>query len=570
MVPKSVGDAAASRPPRIRACPLCDGNRLYYALSVDGHRLERCKDCHFMLLNPQPSDAELAAIYTETYFLGDGSARCRQRASEMKRATARRYLDQICRYRGGEGGRLLEIGCGSGELLLEACARGYQATGVEIAPAAAERARATVPAATVLCTRPDDIDLPSGSFDVCMLCDVIEHVRDPLKILRHLRGLLKPDGVLYIATPSLGSWSARLLGNRWMEFKVEHLSLFRRTTMQNLLYRAGFRQVIIGPGWKVLNLGYVADHFARYPVPLLSTLVRLAARMMPRRLRERNFAVVASGMAVCARPASVSERTRLSVIVPAYNEAATFDVLMGRLLNKELPGVDVEIIVVESNSTDGTRERALAYRNHPRVRLVLEERPRGKGHAVRAGLEHATGDFVLIQDADLEYDLHDYEALLEPLLTGRTMFVLGARHGGRALTMRRFAGQPLLSGFLNLGHVFFTTVVNLLFGLRLRDPLTMYKVFRRDCLAGLTFECNGFEFDYELLVKLVRKGVRPLEVPVNYRARSFREGKKISMIRDPLRGLWALARLRVMRIDPLGEIARQHAAGDRIPARKAA
>jgi SAM-dependent methyltransferase len=567
---RSVGDAEASRPPRVGACPVCQGKRLYYAFSIGEHRLERCEDCDFMLLNPQPSDAELTAIYTDTYFIGDGSERSKERVSEMKRSTARRYLDDVRRYRGREGGRLLEIGCGSGDLLLEACARGYRATGVEIAPAAAETARARVPAATVLCALPDDIDLPAGSFDVCVLCDVIEHVRDPLRVLRHLRALLKSDGVLYIATPALDSWSARLLRNRWMEFKVEHLSLFRTTTMQNILYRAGFGQVVIGPGWKVLNLGYVADHFARYPVPLVTPLVRLVAGLTPRPLREWNVPVVASGMAVCARPAAIVERPKLSVIVPAYNEAATFDAVLGQLVNKELPGVDVEIVVVESNSTDGTRERALAYRDQPRVRVVLEERPRGKGHAVRTGLAHATGDFVLIQDADLEYDLHDYEALLEPLLHGRAMFVLGARHGGAALKMRQFAGQRLLSGFLNLGHVFFTTLVNLLFGLRLRDPFTMYKVFRRDCLAGLTFECDRFDFDYELLVKLVRKGVRPLEVPVNYRSRSFGEGKKVSIIRDPLTWLWVLARLRLMRVDPLGDIARQQAGRADLPTQAAA
>jgi SAM-dependent methyltransferase len=571
MVLKSVDDEAAGRPPRAAACPVCQSKRLYYAFSIDGHRLERCADCCFMLLNPQPSDAELAAIYTDSYFLGDGSAESKQRVSDMKRATARRYLDEVQRYRGNTGGRLLEIGCGSGDLLLEAHSGGYEVTGVEISSAAAETARARVPDARVVCAQPDTVELPRGSFDVCMLCDVIEHVRDPLRVLEHLRELLKPDGVLYIATPALDSWSSRLLKNRWMEFKVEHLSLFRTATMQYLLYRAGFGQVVIGPGWKVLNLGYVADHFARYPVPVVSSLVQVVARLTPRPLRELNVPVVASGMAVCARPATVVGRPKLSVIVPAYNEAATFDALMRQLVKKELPGMDVEIIVVESNSNDGTRERALAYRDHPRVRLVLEDRPRGKGHAVRAGLDQATGDFILIQDADLEYDLHDYEALLEPLLHGRTMFVLGARHGGTAWKMRQFAGQRMLSGFFNLGHIFFTTLVNVLFGLRLKDPFTMYKVFRRDCLAGLTFACNRFDFDYELLVKLVRKGVRPLEVPVNYRSRSFGEGKKVSMIRDPLTWLWALVRLRLMKVDPLGDIAREQARrADSLSAREAA
>src|SRR5262249_5980434 len=165
-------------------------------------------------------------------------------------------------------------------------------------------------------------------------------------------------------------------------------------------------------------------------------LVRFVASLTPRWLRHRNVPVVASGMTVLARPGAIAARPRLSVVVPAYNEAGSFAALMKSLLDKQLPGLDIEVVVVESNSTDGTRELARRLASHPRVRLILEDRPRGKGHAVRAGLTHATGDFILIQDADLEYDMEDYDALLEPLQQGRACFVLGARHGGGALKMR--------------------------------------------------------------------------------------------------------------------------------------
>jgi glycosyltransferase involved in cell wall biosynthesis len=262
-----------------------------------------------------------------------------------------------------------------------------------------------------------------------------------------------------------------------------------------------------------------------------------------------------------------SNKQKLSVIVPAYNEAGTFDTLVQGLLGKQLPGMDIEVVIVESNSTDGTRRMARCYRHHPRVKLLLEDRPRGKGHAVRTGLRQATGDFILIQDADLEYDLDDYEALLEPLRQGRASFVLGARHGGSAFKMRRFEKQKLLSAFLNAGHLLFTALVNVLFGLRLSDPFTMFKVFRRDCLAGLTFECNRFDFDFELLIKLVRRGHMPLEIPVNYRSRSFRQGKKVSMLRDPWTWLWALARLRLLRSDSVAEVAEPLSAPVQFPFR---
>jgi glycosyltransferase involved in cell wall biosynthesis len=249
-------------------------------------------------------------------------------------------------------------------------------------------------------------------------------------------------------------------------------------------------------------------------------------------------------------------RQKLSVIMPAYNEASSFAKVVDAVLDKTLPGLDIELIIVESKSTDGTRELAMKYGAHPRVKLILEETPRGKGHAVRSGLEAADGDYILIQDADLEYDIEDYDALLEPLVEGREAFVLGSRHSGSVWKMRQFSGQMLLSGFLNFGHWFFAMLVNVLFGQRLKDPFTMFKVFRRDCLYGLNFKCNRFDFDFELLVKLVRKGYRPLELPVNYRSRSFKEGKKVSMIRDPLTWLAVLFRLRIEKIDPLGEVER--------------
>jgi hypothetical protein len=115
--------------------------------------------------------------------------------------------------------------------------------------------------------------------------------------------------------------------------------------------------------------------------------------------------------------------------------------------------------------------------------------------------------------------------------------------------MRRFVGQPLLAFVLNLGHWFFTFLINTMFGQRLRDPFTMFKVFRRECLHGLRFECDRFDFDFELLIKLLRKGYRPIEIPVNYVSRAFTEGKKVSMVHDPPTWLRALVKYRFSRLD---------------------
>ena len=404
-----------------------------------------------------------------------------------------------------------------------------------------------------------DAKLPDSHFDVCVLNDVIEHVRDPLAFLREVHRVLRPGGTIFIATPSLDSWSARVMKERWMEWKPEHLTYFNRGNIQTALLKAGFQNVLVQPGWKILSFDYVKSHFDKFQVPLVTPTLRALGRLLPESSKTKPRRVVASGMVVFARK-SEPVRPRLSVVVPAYNESATLKPMMDALVRKEIPGLDIEIVLVESNSTDGTRDIALAYAEHPRVKVILEEKPRGKGHAVRTGLAAATGHYVLIQDADLEYDLEDYDSLVQPLMSGRHAFVLGSRHGGKNIwKMRKFAGQRSVSTFLNFGHWLFTTLINVLFLRRLRDPFTMFKVFRRDCLYGLRFSCNRFDFDYELLIRLMQKGYDPVEIPVNYRSRSFKEGKKVSMWRDPITWLQALARLRFSKVDTLAEVERLRA-----------
>ncbi len=515
--------------------------------------------------NPQPSDGELAAIYTDSYFLGTAPADQRSgphfeaEVNALKRATASSYLDRIERFCGWtaesrKGKRLLEVGSGLGNMLMEARARGYDVTGVEYGAALVARANVRLGDPVVVQGTVDSAPLAEGSFDVCVFADVIEHTRDPLAAMTRAWDMLGAGGVLFVATPSLDSWSARWMKQNWMEFKTEHLFYFDSRTLESLLVRAGFEDVRIARGRKTLSPGYVIAHFDRFPVPVISPLGRFARAMLPRVLLQQRVAVVASGIDVMARKAAHGpldrRRARLSVVMPVYNERATFTEVATQLVAKEIAGLELELVIVESNSSDGTREEVRRFEGHDRVMVVYEARPRGKGHAVRTGLQHATGDFILIQDADLEYDLNDYELLLEPLRTFRTAFVLGARHGmdGTTWKMRHFTDQVFLSQVMNFGHLFFTALFNVVYGQRLRDPFTMYKVFRRDCISGLTFESNRFDFDWELVGKLVRAGYTPLEIPVNYSSRSFKEGKKVSLWRDPFTYVRACLKYRFVRL----------------------
>ena len=234
---------------------------------------------------------------------------------------------------------------------------------------------------------------------------------------------------------------------------------------------------------------------------------------------------------VSARIGQQRKRPLLSVIMPVFNERATFNEAITRVLAKDVPGVDKRILIVESNSTDGTKELVASYLGHQDIDIIWQPTPKGKGHAVREGLAAATGDIILIQDADLEYDVDDYDALIEELTSWRTSFVLGSRHVGD-WKIRKFIDTPVIADLFNLGHTFFTGLLNMLLRTSIKDPFTMYKVFHRDCIHGLNFRCKRFDFDHELVIKLFRKGFHPVEIPVNYTARSFSEGKKVSIIKD--------------------------------------
>lgn len=341
----------------------------------------------------------------------------------------------------------------------------------------------------------------AGSHDGAAILFQLERADNPVTMLERIHTALAPGAALLVATPSLDSWPSRLLRGQWSEWIPEHRYYFDSRTIQSLLLRAGFSQIEI-----------TAD---RRSSSMLVTALRAERR---------------------ARPV-------LSIVMPVFNERATFERTLEAVLAKELDGVDKELVIVESRSTDGTRELVQRYEGQAGVRIILEDRPRGKGAAVRTGLQHATGDIVLIQDADDEYDVNDYDALIEPILSYQHAFVLGSRHTG-SWKVRTFADQPAVATFFNFGHVLFRTALNVMYGQKLDDPFTMYKVLRRDCLHRLHFECNRFDFDFELVIKLLRKGYVPVEIPVNYRSRSFSEGKKVSAFRDPLTWIRALVKYR--------------------------
>ncbi len=243
------------------------------------------------------------------------------------------------------------------------------------------------------------------------------------------------------------------------------------------------------------------------------------------------------------------QEPRLSIVVPMYNEERTADELLTLLINHKWI-MDVELIIVESNSKDGTRAIAQKHAdaNPGLVKLILEEKPMGKGNAVLNGLKSATGNYYAIQDGDLEYKVEDYDRLLRPIADQEALFVLGSRYRKDDWKMRKFSEggsrNSIIAGYLNIGQKLLTGVINIACGSKMTDPFTMYKIFHKDCMYGINFEGGKFGLDWEIVTRFLRKGYKPVEMQVSYNARSYSEGKKVDLIGNPLEGLRALWRSR--------------------------
>ncbi len=228
---------------------------------------------------------------------------------------------------------------------------------------------------------------------------------------------------------------------------------------------------------------------------------------------------------------------KLSIIIPVYNEESTIGELIDRVVAVKLDAVEREIIVANDGSTDASALIIEEHRQSQPELLQVYSMPinLGKGAAIRLGLYHAAGDVILIQDADLELDPNEYGRLLQPILDGKTDVV----YGSRFLNARR-RGIPLRT---RLANGFLTALTNLLFGVRLTDMETAYKVFRRDALKGVRLRCVHFDFEPEITGHLAKAGHRIVEVPISYNPRRADEGKKISWV-DGIEAIYTLLRVR--------------------------
>ncbi len=233
---------------------------------------------------------------------------------------------------------------------------------------------------------------------------------------------------------------------------------------------------------------------------------------------------------------------KLSIIIPVFNEEKTIETLLKKVLAVKLGSVKKEVVVIDDASSDKTREVLSKFKvQSSKFKILSHTKNQGKGAAIRSGIKESTGELIIIQDADLEYDPNDYLKLIKPIQQKMAEVVYGTRLKNYPLSF--LDGEKTILPSHLIANRFLTALTNFLYGSNLTDMETCYKLFKRSVLKNITLKSNGFDFEPEITAKILKKGITILEIPIKVKPRSYAEGKKINWI-DGVTAIWTLIKYR--------------------------
>jgi hypothetical protein len=495
---------------KFRRCPICDSNSESYLFHDVLGRHVKCVRCNFIFLNPLNNYLQASSdIYL-------------QRQSETKKRLRVKELNNC----------------------LMKCISIYEKNFVR------------KPSITIICYASDEIkkfanffslpvsivdvrevkyqDILSGKFNsikhllintqLLILDQVLDHTARPEHALLNALKSLPKSCYVGIIYRNNSSFINSFLRFWWRDYASGRLSFFSKKNISFLADKIDAPLIKNTNIWtyqtiSTLSEKFYSKFFQNKWLNFLSWLDFFVIR-------------IPLGLNCALIDATKFENEYLSIILPVYNEKKYVFQVISSLINLNLP-IPFEIIIVESNSTDGSRRIVESFKKKSNIKIIYEDSPKGKGHAVRTGLAHAKGSVILIQDADFEYDLDDYPSLLAPILSNKTKFVLGSRTLGLGgWKVRQYSSTPVKAFLMNFAQITFAKTYNILFRQNATDINTMFKVFRRECLSHFNLQSNGFELDIELACKLAKSGFNAYEVPVNYIGRGFEDGKKIRFFHD--------------------------------------
>jgi len=458
-----------------------------------------------------------------------------------RRRAAKRVLKELSALK--NPGRLLEIGSATGFFLDEAKKAGWKVIGIEPSKWATEYAQTNFELDIIESTA-EEADLGAQKFDVIVLIDVIEHFADPKYALEKIRRLLNADGILYIATPDIDSFTSRVLKRRWWGIKSYHLYYFNRKLLKALLDRAGFEIVKRSFYSRYFSIGYITQLISKHEGVLGKALARIFDRtsldkkeipvnfydqiaLFARKKKLMNDIVDSS------RPRSDSaQRLKTTIVLPAYNAAKT----LRRTVSDMPEGIADEIILVDDKSSDAT----VAIARDLGLTVFTHDKNSGYGGNQKTCYEESLrrgADIVVMLHPDYQYDPKMIPELIEPIRSGRADAVFGSRMmKGGALD----GGMPK---WKHNANILLTALENVVLGTYLTEYHSGFRAYSRELLKSLNFKYNsdGFIFDTEIIVQILLKRFKIEEIPIH--TRYFKEASTIGFLGSCLYGLGILKTL---------------------------